>query len=557
MGLLDDPDLGLNLGLGLLQAGGRNLAGQGNIGTALQGALGNYYGQKQAKQQLALGNLNLMQQQQEMPMRMDYLKALGQKLHIANTDPGITQQLASGGLMGQTAQAAPPSLMTVGGNGAPQPSAAPGASPSPTQASQGDDPMDLMRVGAFGDALGMKGAEGLQKLGAAQLQYDPATATRMAYAKSEIAQDEMALRNASSPGAQQAAYVKYLKDAGLLNIGQFNGNVTTLGGITPQQLGVNTFSPQTGIQTVGGQASLVPGYAGAAQGKAAAESVGKAAGETIELTDPNTGTKYTVPKTVIVGGGATAPRNGGAVPGSGNSGATAPLPSTGGAPPGSVSGLGPARETMLKGNATDALKTNQEFQGQAEGAQQMLAQVQALRSAASQFTPGQFADARAKMLNYLNSTGLISKDQIKSLGSYQEGQKIAIQLQAAATKQLGSREAAQVFQFMGKSLPNLTLSENGLEKVSSWQEGISRYNIARAQQANQAAQNQDAGRVNSMRDTWIANSNPLFYVMASARPDVRQELLNSLGDQKQKFVAQWNAAARAGYAPRPNEYTGQ
>jgi hypothetical protein len=47
-----DPDLSMQLGLGLLAAGGKNLAGQGNIGTALQTAMGNYYGQKKAQQDL-------------------------------------------------------------------------------------------------------------------------------------------------------------------------------------------------------------------------------------------------------------------------------------------------------------------------------------------------------------------------------------------------------------------------------------------------------------------------------------------------------------------------
>ena len=100
MGLLDDPDLGLNLGLGLLQAGGRNLAGQGNIGTALQGALSNYYGQKQAKQSLAIGDIDLQQKQLQNQKTMQLLNMVG-------------------GLMGDPAPG--------GSDGAGSPSAAPGA----------------------------------------------------------------------------------------------------------------------------------------------------------------------------------------------------------------------------------------------------------------------------------------------------------------------------------------------------------------------------------------------------------------------------------------------
>ena len=108
MGLLDDPDLGLNLGLGLLQAGQRNLAGQGGIGTALQGALGNYYGQKQAKQSLAIGDLDLQQKKLQNQKTMQLLDMVG-------------------GLMGAPAPG--------GASGGGLMNAAPGAAPAPPQGS--------------------------------------------------------------------------------------------------------------------------------------------------------------------------------------------------------------------------------------------------------------------------------------------------------------------------------------------------------------------------------------------------------------------------------------
>jgi hypothetical protein len=176
-------------------------------------------------------------------------------------------------------------------------------------------------------------------------------------------------------------------------------------------------------------------------------------------------------------------------------------------------------------------------------------------NSANDFTPGRFADSRGKILDYMNSFGLINPQQAKELGSKQEGDKIAIQLQAAATKQLGSREAAQIFDKMGKSLPNLTLSQDGLNKVSGYMMGISRYNIARAADANTKAQGNDVQGVNTVRDTWIQNSNPLYYVMASSPPATRAEMLSSMKNSKQ-FLADWNKAANAGYAPRPNDYSG-
>jgi hypothetical protein len=159
-------------------------------------------------------------------------------------------------------------------------------------------------------------------------------------------------------------------------------------------------------------------------------------------------------------------------------------------------------------------------------------------------------------LQYLNAAGLITSDQAKSLGSAQEGQKIAIQLQAAATKQLGSREAQQIFQIMGKSLPNLTLSQNGLDKVSGYMDGIARYNMARAQVAQQRSANNDANGVNNVRNEFIQNTNPAYFVLASSPPAIQREIVDSMGDQKGKFITNWKTAASKGWAPTPLQYWG-
>ncbi len=541
-----------NLGLNIL-ANSNTPGGFGSIlGKSMLGAQQNWQQQQQQQMQLAQAQMQMAQMQQEMPMRMAWLNAQAQRYGLASPQgqSGAAGPSAGAPAASPAAPAGAPSAMPVsaqGGGAAPStsPIQAPWMPPGGAQA-QGADPMTNMGFDAFGAGLGLPGAREMMDVDKTQLQYDPATATRMAVAKGDIAQDQALLRQAQAAGNPtliQGATMKLLNDLKMVQVGQFNGNVTTMGGITPAQLGVNTFSPQTGLQTIGGRASLIPGAAQALQGKAAAEAVGHAAGETVEVSDAQ-GNKYQVPKTAIVGGAI------GAAPAGAQSATASSAPS-------GLSGLGPSRSKMLAGNADTALEANKEFQGQADAGQQMLAQIQALRGAASQFDPGQFANGRATMLNFLNSTGLITPDEKNQLGSYQEGQKIAIQLQAAATKQLGSREAAQVFTYMGKSLPNLTMSADGLQKVMSWQEGISRYNIARAQMANQFAQNNDATSVNQVRDLFIAKSNPLFYVLASSPPSVQQELLTSMGDQKTKFLQQWNAAANVGLAPRPGDYQGQ
>jgi hypothetical protein len=561
-----DSDLILNLGLGLLSAGGKNLAGQGNVGTALQGGLSNYYGQAEAKQRIGMGGLQYQQLKQEMPMRMDALKQLGAYLHSVNNDSQLAQHVQ--GLMGDvqgqegtSAPQAPPGIAAPNPQGMPpQPQGAlPPQQGMPQMPPQmglqgGGDPMRLMGLGAYMGALNMPGGQGLQELGKTQLQYDPRIATQMEAAKSGVAvvqqQIQAALASGNRPLAEALYNGKLQEALGLRMIAERSGMQTN---IDPHSGQVSTFSPSDGIQTQGGAASLIPGFAQARGTIAGAEAQGRATGETIELTAPD-GSKYVVPKSLVTGGGGSASRGTqGPLP---KLGAPSAAPSPGSSPsvpsslPGAMSGLPPAKEVMLKGNAEAALATNKEFQTKAEDGQQIIAQTQAILNSSNDFTPGKFADTRASMLEYMNATGLITNDEKKSLGSYQEGSKISIQLQAMATKALGNKEAQQVFSTMGRSVPNLTLSQDGLNKIGAWQIGMAQYNIARAQDVNTKAQANDAVGVNQTPDRWIGNSNPLYYVAAAADPKTRTELLSSVKDRA-KFVNGWRAAYKAGYAPLP------
>lgn len=536
-----DPAMLANLGLGLMSAGAKNSPMRGNMAAGAMQGVQNYYGQKQAQQQLGMGQLQMQQLKQEMPMRMDYLKSLGNSLFgAANSDQ--VSGLLGGAPGAQSAPQAPPQApqgvaAPPSTQGAPmtQPNAMP--SQQPTGGGLPGDPMALMKLGAFGGALGMPGSQGLQELGKTQLQYNAPLATKMEAAKSSVAVDQQQIQQALSTGNTQLAQAiaqKMRQDLGLLHIASMSGTQTRIG------LGgdISTFNPNEGIQSNNGIESPIPGALQTRGALAAAEAQGKATGETVEITDKDTGAKYLVPKSTITGGGSRGPGGPGAQ-----------------APPVSQAELPPAKREMLLGNAKQALESNQAYQTQAESSKDMLAATQTLMNSANDFTPGRFADSRGKFLEYANSFGLLSPEQAKALGSKQEGDKIAIQLQAAATKQLGSREAAQIFDKMGKSLPNLTLSQDGLAKVSSWMMGMSRYNIARADDANTKAQNNDATGVNNVRNTWIKNSNPLYYVVASAPPAAREELLSSMKNRTD-FVKQWQSAAKAGYAPRPGEYSG-
>jgi hypothetical protein len=375
------------------------------------------------------------------------------------------------------------------------------------------------------------------------MQTNPQLATQMAAAKSALSQDQQLYQQAQQGGdklGMRAAQMKYLKDAGMVNVAAYNGAVTTMGGLTPGQVGASTINPIQGVQTQNGVESAIPGAAATQQVLAGAKARGAAQGDVEEVTDTN-GNRFYVPRAALLGGGPA-----------GGAGASA-----GGALTPFQASVGPATSELLKGKGEQAVETNKEYQSQAEAAQQMLAQITQLKSAANDFAPGQFADSRIKGLQWLQSTGLITPEQAKSLGSAQEGTKIAIQLQAAATKQLGSREAAQIFQIMGKSLPNLTLSPDGLSKVSSYMAGIARYNMARAQIAQQHVDGNDVNGVNDVRNRFIQNTNPTYYILASAPPAIQKEMIGSMGGKGRTFLENWQKAANAGWAPRPTQYANQ
>jgi hypothetical protein len=501
-----DPGLLTSVGLGLI-AGSQY---GHNPGAEVQNALGNYQQRRYTQQQSQLAQQQYGMNQYQLNMMKAQAPFIMQALQGA---VGSTQgQQAPQSPQNAPAQGAP----VVGPYSAmPAQQPAPQSQQEPQQAPQqptGNDPWSLIQRGTALQAVPMLAGYGKAMVaqGQAMLQNDPRYVTQRAVAANTLTQDQAALSN-TQPGslAYRAAQMKYLKDSGLVTQSSMNGAVQTFGGITPAMLGMSTTNPIQGVQTQNGIESPIPGATATQQALAGAKARGEAQGDVEEVTD-GSGNRYYVPRSALLGSGA----------GAGNSGPT-PFQAS----------VGPATAELLKGKGEQAVETNKDYQSQAEAGQQMLAQITQLKGAAKDFTPGQFADSRIKGLQWMQSLGLITPQEQQRLGSAQEGTKIAIQLQAAATKQLGSREAAQIFQIMGKSLPNLTLSPNGLSKVSSYMAGISRYNIARAQIAQQSVDSNDVNGVNDVRDNFIKNTNPTYYIIASAPPAIQKEMISSMGSK--------------------------
>ncbi len=217
-------------------------------------------------------------------------------------------------------------------------------------------------------------------------------------------------------------------------------------------------------------------------------------------------------------------------------------------------GMTPAQVAMSAGQGKQAVDMNAGYQKQAEDAKDMLAQLQGLAQDAHNFAPGQFAEARVKGLQWLQSVGLITPAEMNHLGSAQEGAKMTIQLQSAFTKSLGSREAAQIFATLGRGVPNLTMSPDGFAKVSAYMAGMARYNMLRAEHAQTYFNAGNIKGVNSVRDQFIAHTNPAYFIIASAPPAVQRAMIAAMGSKARPFLQRWQKAINSGWAPEPDAY---
>lgn len=516
-----------------LMAGGTGL---NNPGQALQQVYPNMLAQKQAQ-------LQLQQQQMQMQMLPMLQQALAQSGYLGGSPPS---QGASGAPAQQPASLtqSPTGPVSTFGLGNAPPAGAP-AQQSPAQPQglmpQQQDPFQLLRTGTALSAFPMT-----QKLGAAMMDQaktmianNPQLVTQRAAAGAQLAQDQYALQQAQASGnpmLAKAAQMKLLTDSKLVNVANNNGAVTTFGGLDPASLGMSGVNPAQGYQLQNGRETAIPGAPQAQAAVEGARAGAESAAQYAPVYDSNGNQIGFAPRGSILSQMPAAP---GATPAAGAN-----------------FGLSPGGQKLSEGQGEEANETLKEYQDQAEAAKDLQTQVQQIRQSAQAFGPGKFSGVRGEFLNLMNSAGLISPQDQQRLGSLQEGNKISIQLQAAVTKQLGSREAAQVFSKMGQSIPNLTMTQNGLDKVTSYLDGMARYNAARAAKAQQLGNQNDVAGVNNVRQDFLANTNPAYYIVASAPPAVQREMVQSMKDPK-GFMKSWAKAQQAGYAPSPTQYAGQ
>lgn len=580
---------------GMGQFGAAMLAGAGptpykmpflvGLGKAMQAGQQNALQNAGNRMNLATNSLSLQQRMAMMPFLMRTLARLqGQR----GADPNVTGlQAAPNASAGAVASNAAQATGQSGASPASpqQPSAAPWMAgqqapqqqPQQSQQPQSDDggdidPMEESRLGATLSAVGMKndfGADAQRRL-----EFDPGMQSQLALAKDPTTLDLLQYTRAlemshGQPNPMAQAYLnKFKTDTGMQHIGSMSGIFTQ---VEPDG-SVTTYNPSTGLRVNSRTgAQYMPGALNAFAAREAAEASARTrAGLQAETAPAGSGgsgdSGSGAPPTATPS--ATAARRTAAAP------APAPAALQGAAAfnepnyvPDILARAGNVRQAPGSTSLV-ALKAGQEAQAEAankwveeqndkaEAGQTLMAQQAQIRAAATEYPwTGRFADDRASYLSALQGVGWISPQQAKELSSYQDASKISIQLQASATRQLGSREAAQVFGTMGKSIPNLTMSPDGLDKVSAYNEGIARYNQAMAQYGQRLMAAGNVAGVNQVENTFVAHSNPSFFIMASASPKSRNEFLASMPPAKRNaFLRSWDSAIKNGLAPRPLDY---
>lgn len=540
---------GGNFGAAMLAAAGPTPYKQpflAALGKGMQMGQANALNTAQARMGLVGNSIAMQRQLAMLPYQLSYLRMLQQQsagdTSSAPTDSGSTGTTSqdstpsASGAQGAAPLTGPPGNLVSQYSQPSAPWADPSSSgaatppgvstPSPVSSSSaataGLDPFRSMRLAAFGGAMGMPGAQQLTDLGKAQLEYNPGVATGMALAKDPLTLDRAMISDALSRGDRngaQAAYFKYLKDAGMVTVDRY-GNVTTLGGISPNSLGVNTFLPAQGFQTTGGVASPIPGMLPTRQALAGAESVGKAQGELTEVVDPRTHQSYFVPKsTLLGGGGAAAP--GAASPGAGGaSGGSAPL-----------AALSPGQREFLQERGKEGGNYLGELQKGADAAttanyaiDQMVADARG-----AQLGPG--APAREFVERSVASLGQqFGISPPKELASYEALDKYGNQLGMAASRALGSREAAQIVQLAIRSNPNKELVPEAFANIAQSMRAMNAYVIAK-NTALQGVSGSDNASALQMSATWTQRIDPRVWDL-SLGPELAAAHATNIGVPK-------------------------
>ena len=553
-----DPELVMNLGLGLMSAARYG----GNLGSALSDSYQNYQMGKLRQQQIGTNQLQYQMLKARMPALQAFYGAVpsmfpgggtqGGVMPSGNPSSGPPQPDSSTVISGSGQPSTEQTVQGVASNMAPS-AAAPGmpTAPAPSPISRagaappvgaggllGADPYRMLDVGTMGVLAGAPEGEALINAAKTRLQFDPNVATRMEAAKSAVAQDQQMIQQALAQGNEPLARAiyngKFQEDLGLLKVSSMGGIQTRIDPITGR---IDTFNPSTGIQSQGGVASLIPGMAGALQQKSGAEALGQAQGELVPMIDPKTHQTVYVPKSALLGG-PRPPTPGSPAPGAAPAGASAFAQPGGAAPAASgpgggapIAALSPGQRGFLEERGRESAQYVGKLQDAADSATNTNYALDQMTAAARNVQLGPGAPARQWIENA--ATGLGQQFGIApptELANYEQLDKYANQIAFAATRQMGSREAAQIVHLQMQSNPNKQLVPEAFTGLVQSIKAMNNYVIAKntAIQGQSGADNDSALQAASV---WTQRIDPRVWDL-SLGPELAAKFAGTIGIAK-------------------------
>jgi len=383
--------------------------------------------------------------------------------------------------------------------------------------------MGLLNDSVTDSVLGLPWAGAEMSAAKTGLQYDPATATRMALAKDPLSLDQAMMADAQSKGDSQgylSAYLKSLTDANRLHISSMSGNVTGFG-LPPWVLAsMANYNPQSGKFTANGRQQLIPGATDTEQALEAAEARGKAAGEVERVWNPATQQYEYVPRSNITGGRAP-PAAAGPANSSGSGISAAP---------------GPQQGSFLSSLGRESGGYVQQLQEGADAAVNANYALDQMLKDSEKVSLGPAAGAKEWGLKNLTAVGQVFGVNVPSnLADYQELDKYANQIAFAATRQMGSREAAQIVHLQMQSNPNKELTAGAFTDLAQSMKAMNNYLIAKNQALQQAART-NGGDAMQAAAQWTKTVDPRVWDLALS-PQMGEKWAATIG--KNKIQSAW------------------
>jgi hypothetical protein len=424
------------------------------------------------------------------------------------------------------------------------------------------------RLAEIGAMLHMNGMGTAASMG---LQYNPALQAQIARAKLQ-GSDPVAYNLALAQRYQGTPlgnlyYNAALQKAGALSISSWSGNRNEYNPVTGQW---SFFGPQNGVMSTGTSIQPIPGWQATMQGNKAAEARGEAGGEVVRVQNPD-GSYSWVPRSAYLGGNTGAPTLPGGLPGMGAPAAAGALPGLSppivprpgqpstipGAPlaapvlPGARSALPPAQLSPLantyqtsRGEQLGTYQTN--LDKAADDATTANYSLDQLTKDTEGFTPGPGVDIPVELAKAFSTVGrLWGQTPPKTLTSYQEFSKYANQLAFAASRQLGTREAAQIVQMQIDSNPNASLTPDAIKGLVGAMHGFNDYVIDKNAALNSWVKQN--GTPQGFDSTWNKSIDPRAWGLNSLDRAAQIKLYQSLSKpQLQRLMNSYRYYQQAG-----------